>query len=296
MALKKGDVKFKYVNTIPRDLNAGTFYWKYENGVNQLYFSPTENESDILRLDNIISCQTDAVTMANDIVLVGIYSAPSDNEQMIIDQENETVTAWSDSDWENYIGIKTQDEKYGNISEKPFTVGNVIVCGSREFICKYVEPRYAKITIGGVDYYKSRITSTACLDINGNKVEFNSSIVPGDVEVISYDVISWECFGENLSQELAKKIADFNMEINGSVTINVEESQESEGVYTLSVILKEHNPLSVVTNQQGLPEVVISKSNSDDITGEQTLMSAKQIKDTINDVIQDTTLNWIEQI
>ena len=151
-------------------------------------------------------------------------------------------------------------------------------------------------TEGGVDYYKSRITSTACLDINGNKVEFNSSIVPGDVEVISYDVISWECFGENLSQELAKKIADFNMEINGSVTINVEESQESEGVYTLSVILKEHNPLSVVTNQQGLPEVVISKSNSDDITGEQTLMSAKQIKDTINDVIQDTTLNWIEQI
>jgi hypothetical protein len=55
---KKSDVKFKYVNVIPSTVTAGTFYWKYENGVNQLYFAPTENESDLLRLDNIISGET----------------------------------------------------------------------------------------------------------------------------------------------------------------------------------------------------------------------------------------------
>ena len=55
MSSKKGDVKFKYVNAIPSRVSAGTFYWKYENNVNQLYFSPTENGEDILRLDNILS-------------------------------------------------------------------------------------------------------------------------------------------------------------------------------------------------------------------------------------------------
>lgn len=148
MSSKKGDVKFKYVNAIPSRVSAGTFYWKYENNVNQLYFSPTENGEDILRLD--------------------------------------------------------------------------------------------------------------------------------------------------LSQDLAEKIANFNMELNGSLTINVEEG-DSEGVYTLSVIIKEQNPLSVITNEQGKKGVVISENNVEDPTGTQTLMSAAQIKEIINQIV-DRDIIWENKI
>lgn len=249
MSSKKGDVKFKYVNAIPSRVSAGTFYWKYENNVNQLYFSPTENGEDILRLDNIISGQGGS-SISPDVSLVGIYNPPSSETQIVINQNNGTVTSWSDEDWESYMQMITMEGKYGNISEKVFLKGNVIICGSREFICRESVPVFSTVEIDGVKYYKSKTTGEACVDIDRNKVEISNPNIPFDAKVESYQTLIWETFGENLSQDLAEKIANFNMELNGSLTINVEEG-DSEGVYTLSVIIKEQNPLSVITNEQG---------------------------------------------
>ena len=295
MSSKKGDVKFKYVNAIPSRVSAGTFYWKYENNVNQLYFSPTENGEDILRLDNIISGQGGS-SISPDVSLVGIYDPPSSEKQIVINQNNGTVTSWSDEDWESYMQMITMEGIYGNISEKVFLKGNVIICGSREFICRESVPVFSKVEIDGVEYYESKTTGEACVDIDRNKVEISNPNIPFDAKVESYQTLIWETFGENLSQDLAEKIANFNMELNGSLTINVEEG-DSEGVYTLSVNIKEKNPLSVITNQQGKKEVVISEDNVEDPTGTQTLMSAAQIKDTINQIIyEDKGLIWENEI
>lgn len=293
MSSKKGDVKFKYVNAIPSRVSAGTFYWKYENNVNQLYFSPTENGEDILRLDNIISGQGGS-SISPDVSLVGIYDPPSSEKQIVINQNNGTVTSWSDEDWESYMQMITMEGKYGNISEKVFLKGNVIICGSREFICRESVPVFSKVKIDGIDYYKSKTTDEACVDIDGNKVEISNPNIPFDAEVESYQTLIWETFGENLSQDLAEKIANFNMELNGSLTINVEEG-DSEGVYTLSVIIKEKNPLSVITNEQGKKGVVISEDNVEDPTGTQTLMSAAQIKEIINQIV-DRDIIWESKI
>lgn len=294
MSSKKGDVKFKYVNAIPSRVSAGTFYWKYENNVNQLYFSPTENGEDILRLDNIISGQGGS-SISPDVSLVGIYDPPSSEKQIVINQNNGTVTSWSDEDWESYMQMITMEGKYGNISEKVFLKGNVIICGSREFICRESVPVFSKVEIDGVEYYESRIgEKQACVDIDGNKVEISNPNIPFDAKVESYQTLIWETFGENLSQDLAEKIANFNMELNGSLTINVEEG-DSEGVYTLSVIIKEQNPLSVITNEQGKKGVVISENNVEDPTGTQTLMSAAQIKEIINQIV-DRDIIWENEI
>ena len=293
MSSKKGDVKFKYVNAIPSRVSAGTFYWKYENNVNQLYFSPTENGEDILRLDNIISGQGGS-SISPDVSLVGIYDPPSSEEQIVINQNNGTVTSWSDEDWESYMQMITMKEIYGNISEKVFLKGNVIICGSREFICRKSVPVFSTVEIDGVEYYKSKTTGEACVDIDRNKVEISNPNIPFDAKVESYQTLIWETFGENLSQDLAEKIANFNMELNGSLTINVEEG-DSEGVYTLSVIIKEQNPLSVITNEQGKKGVVISENNVEDPTGTQTLMSAAQIKDIINQIV-DRDIIWENEI
>ena len=293
MSSKKGDVKFKYVNAIPSRVSAGTFYWKYENNVNQLYFSPTENGEDILRLDNIISGQGGS-SISPDVSLVGIYDPPSSEKQIVINQNNGTVTSWSDEDWESYMQMITMEGKYGNISEKVFLKGNVIICGSREFICRESVPVFSEVEIDGVKYYKSKTTGEACVDIDRNKVEISNPNIPFDAEVESYQTLIWETFGENLSQDLAEKIANFNMELNGSLTINVDEG-DSEGVYTLSVNIKEKNPLSVITNQQGKKEVVISEDNGEDRTGTQTLMSAAQIKDIINQIV-DRDIIWENEI
>ena len=293
MSSKKGDVKFKYVNAIPSRVSAGTFYWKYENNVNQLYFSPTENGEDILRLDNIISGQGGS-SISPDVSLVGIYDPPSSEKQIVINQNNGTVTSWSDEDWESYMQMITMEGKYGNISEKVFLKGNVIICGSREFICRESVPVFSKVEIDGVEYYESKTTGEACVDIDRNKVEISNPNIPFDAKVESYQTLFWETFGENLSQDLAEKIANFNMELNGSLTINVEEG-DSEGVYTLSVIIKEQNPLSVITNEQGKKGVVISENNVEDPTGTQTLMSAAQIKDIINQIV-DRDIIWENEI
>lgn len=293
MSSKKGDVKFKYVNAIPSRVSAGTFYWKYENNVNQLYFSPTENGEDILRLDNIISGQGGS-SISPDVSLVGIYDPPSSEKQIVINQNNGTVTSWSDEDWESYMQMITMEGIYGNISEKVFLKGNVIICGSREFICRESVPVFSKVEIDGVEYYESKTTGEACVDIDRNKVEISNPNIPFDAKVESYQTLIWETFGENLSQDLAEKIANFNMELNGSLTINVEEG-DSEGVYTLSVNIKEKNPLSVITNQQGKKEVMISKDNVEDPTGTQTLMSAAQIKETINQIV-DRDIIWENEI
>ena len=293
MSSKKGDVKFKYVNAIPSRVSAGTFYWKYENNVNQLYFSPTENGEDILRLDNIISGQGGS-SISPDVSLVGIYDPPSSEKQIVINQNNGTVTSWSDEDWESYMQMITMEGKYGSISEKVFLKGNVIICGSREFICRESVPVFSEVEIDGVKYYKSKTTGEACVDIDRNKVEISNPNIPFDAEVESYQTLIWETFGENLSKDLAEKIANFNMELNGSLTINVEEG-DSEGVYTLSVIIKEKNPLSVITNQQGKKEVVISEDNGEDSTGTQTLMSAAQIKEIINQIV-DRDIIWENNI
>ena len=293
MSSKKGDVKFKYVNAIPSRVSAGTFYWKYENNVNQLYFSPTENGEDILRLDNIISGQGGS-SISPDVSLVGIYDPPSSEKQIVINQNNGTVTSWSDEDWESYMQMITMEGIYGNISEKVFLKGNVIICGSREFICRESVPVFSKVEIDGVEYYESKTTGEACVDIDRNKVEISNPNIPFDAKVESYQTLIWETFGENLSQDLAEKIANFNMELNGSLTINVEEG-DSEGVYTLSVNIKEKNPLSVITNQQGKKEVVISENNVEDPTGTQTLMSAAQIKDIINQIV-DRDIIWENEI
>lgn len=293
MSSKKGDVKFKYVNAIPSRVSAGTFYWKYENNVNQLYFSPTENGEDILRLDNIISGQGGS-SISPDVSLVGIYDPPSSEKQIVINQNNGTVTSWSDEDWESYMQMITMEGKYGNISEKVFLKGNVIICGSREFICRESVPVFSKVEIDGVEYYESKTTGEACVDIDRNKVEISNPNIPFDAKVESYQTLIWETFGENLSQDLAEKIANFNMELNGSLTINVEEG-DSEGVYTLSVIIKEKNPLSVITNEQGKKGVVISKDNVEDPTGTQTLMSAAQIKEIINQIV-DRDIIWESKI
>lgn len=293
MSSKKGDVKFKYVNAIPSRVSAGTFYWKYENNVNQLYFSPTENGEDILRLDNIISGQGGS-SISPDVSLVGIYDPPSSEKQIVINQNNGTVTSWSDEDWESYMQMITMEGIYGNISKKVFLKGNVIICGSREFICRESVPVFSKVEIDGVEYYESKTTGEACVDIDRNKVEISNPNIPFDAKVESYQTLIWETFGENLSQDLAEKIANFNMELNGSLTINVEEG-DSEGVYTLSVNIKEKNPLSVITNQQGKKEVVISENNVEDLTGTQTLMSAAQIKDIINQIV-DRDIIWENEI
>lgn len=293
MSSKKGDVKFKYVNAIPSRVSAGTFYWKYENNVNQLYFSPTENGEDILRLDNIISGQGGS-SISPDVSLVGIYDPPSSEKQIVINQNNGTVTSWSDEDWESYMQMITMEGKYGNISEKVFLKGNVIICGSREFICRESVPVFSKVEIDGVEYYESKTTGEACVDIDRNKVEISNPNIPFDAKVESYQTLIWETFGENLSQDLAEKIANFNMELNGSLTINVEEG-DSEGVYTLSVIIKEQNPLSVITNEQGKKGVVISENNVEDPTGTQTLMSAAQIKEIINQIV-DRDIIWENEI
>ena len=293
MSSKKGDVKFKYVNAIPSRVSAGTFYWKYENNVNQLYFSPTENGEDILRLDNIISGQGGS-SISPDVSLVGIYDPPSSEKQIVINQNNGTVTSWSDEDWESYMQMITMKEIYGNISEKVFLKGNVIICGSREFICRESVPVFSKVEIDGVEYYESKTPGEACVDIDGNKVEISNPNIPFDAKVESYQTLIWETFGENLSQDLAEKIANFNMELNGSLTINVEEG-DSEGVYTLSVNIKEQNPLSVITNEQGKKGVVISENNVEDPTGKQTLMSAAQIKEIINQIV-DRDIIWENEI
>lgn len=293
MSSKKGDVKFKYVNAIPSRVSAGTFYWKYENNVNQLYFSPTENGEDILRLDNIISGQGGS-SISPDVSLVGIYNPPSSKEQIVINQNNGTVTSWSDEDWESYMQMITMEGKYGEISKKVFLKGNVIICGSREFICRESVPVFSTVEIDGVKYYKSKTTGEACVDIDRNKVEISNPNIPFDAEVESYQTLIWETFGENLSKDLAEKIANFNMELNGSLTINVEEG-DSEGVYTLSVIIKEQNPLSVITNEQGKKGVVISENNVEDPTGTQTLMSAAQIKEIINQIV-DRDIIWENNI
>ena len=293
MSSKKGDVKFKYVNAIPSRVSAGTFYWKYENNVNQLYFSPTENGEDILRLDNIISGQGGS-SISPDVSLVGIYDPPSSEKQIVINQNNGTVTSWSDEDWESYMQMITMEGKYGNISEKVFLKGNVIICGSREFICRESVPVFSKVEIDGVEYYESKTTGEACVDIDRNKVEISNPNIPFDAKVESYQTLIWETFGENLSQDLAEKIANFNMELNGSLTINVEEG-DSEGVYTLSVNIKEQNPLSVITNEQGKKGVVISENNVEDPTGKQTLMSAAQIKEIINQIV-DRDIIWENEI
>lgn len=293
MSSKKGDVKFKYVNAIPSRVSAGTFYWKYENNVNQLYFSPTENGEDILRLDNIISGQGGS-SISPDVSLVGIYNPPSSKEQIVINQNNGTVTSWSDEDWESYMQMITMKGKYGEISKKVFLKGNVIICGSREFICRESVPVFSTVEIDGVKYYKSKTTGEACVDIDRNKVEISNPNIPFDAEVESYQTLIWETFGENLSKDLAEKIANFNMELNGSLTINVEEG-DSEGVYTLSVIIKEQNPLSVITNEQGKKGVVISENNVEDPTGTQTLMSAAQIKEIINQIV-DRDIIWENNI
>ena len=293
MSSKKGDVKFKYVNAIPSRVSAGTFYWKYENNVNQLYFSPTENGEDILRLDNIISGQGGS-SISPDVSLVGIYDPPSSEKQIVINQNNGTVTSWSDEDWESYMQMITMEGIYGNISEKVFLKGNVIICGSREFICRESVPVFSTVEIDGVEYYKSKTTDEACVDIDGNKVEISNPNIPFDAKVESYQTLIWETFGENLSQDLAEKIANVNMELNGSLTINVEEG-DSEGVYTLSVIIKEQNPLSVITNEQGKKGVMISEDNVEDPTGTQTLMSAAQIKETINQIV-DRDIIWENEI
>ena len=293
MSSKKGDVKFKYVNAIPSRVSAGTFYWKYENNVNQLYFSPTENGEDILRLDNIISGQGGS-SISPDVSLVGIYNPPSSETQIVINQNNGTVTSWSDEDWESYMQMITMEEKYGNISDKVFLKGNVIICGSREFICRESVPVFSTVKIDGIDYYKSKTTGEACVDIDRNKVEISNPNIPFDAEVESYQTLIWETFGENLSQDLAEKIANFNMELNGSLTINVKKG-DSEGVYTLSVIIKEQNPLSVITNEQGKKGVVISEDNVEDPTGTQTLMSAAQIKEIINQIV-DRDIIWENEI
>ena len=293
MSSKKGDVKFKYVNAIPSRVSAGTFYWKYENNVNQLYFSPTENGEDILRLDNIISGQGGS-SISPDVSLVGIYDPPSSEKQIVINQNNGTVTSWSDEDWESYMQMITMEGIYGNISEKVFLKGNVIICGSREFICRESVPVFSTVEIDGVEYYKSKTTDEACVDIDGNKVEISNPNIPFDAKVESYQTLIWETFGENLSQDLAEKIANVNMELNGSLTINVEEG-DSEGVYTLSVIIKEQNPLSVITNEQGKKGVMISENNVEDPTGKQTLMSAAQIKDIINQIV-DRDIIWENEI
>ena len=293
MSSKKGDVKFKYVNAIPSRVSAGTFYWKYENNVNQLYFSPTENGEDILRLDNMISGQGGS-SISPDVSLVGIYDPPSSEKQIVINQNNGTVTSWSDEDWESYMQMITMEGKYGNISEKVFLKGNVIICGSREFMCRESVPVFSKVEIDGVEYYESKTTGEACVDIDRNKVEISNPNIPFDAKVESYQTLIWETFGENLSQDLAEKIANFNMELNGSLTINVEEG-DSEGVYTLSVIIKEQNPLSVITNEQGKKGVVISENNVEDPTGKQTLMSAAQIKEIINQIV-DRDIIWESEI
>ena len=293
MSSKKGDVKFKYVNAIPSRVSAGTFYWKYENNVNQLYFSPTENGEDILRLDNIISGQGGS-SISPDVSLVGIYDPPSSEKQIVINQNNGTVTSWSDEDWESYMQMITMEGIYGNISEKVFLKGNVIICGSREFICRESVPVFSKVEIDGVEYYESKTTGEACVDIDRNKVEISNPNIPFDAKVESYQTLIWETFGENLSQDLAEKIANFNMELNGSLTINVEEG-DSEGVYTLSVNIKEQNPLSVITNEQGKKGVVISENNVEDPTGKQTLMSAAQIKEIINQIV-DRDIIWENEI
>lgn len=277
MASKKSDVKFKYVNVIPQEVNSGTFYWKYENGCNQLYFSPTDDRRDILRLDNIISGESGSMVPTNNIVLVGIYDAP-DNTDMV-DQNTGETFSWSDSDWENYVKDITESDKYGNLSEKPFLSGNVVVCGNREFICKSSEPSYETTDLQGIIVYMSK-NGGVCEDENGNPITVSSGIIPDDVLVVGYDNLIWETFGDNLSQELAQKIADFNMEIYGSATINVDAT--SDGEYTLSVVLKEQNPLTLSVNQYGDEEFTLSDPNDD---GNQILMSANQIKEMLNEAI-----------
>jgi hypothetical protein len=277
MASKKSDVKFKYVNVIPQEVNSGTFYWKYEDGHNQLYFSPTDDRRDILRLDNIISGESGSMVPTKNIVLVGIYDAP-DNTNMM-DQNTGETFSWSDSDWENYVKDITESSKYGNLSEKPFVVGNVVVCGNREFICKSSKPSYETTDLQGIIVYMSK-NGGVCEDENGNPITVSSGMIPDDVLVVRYDTLIWETFGDNLSQELAQKIADFNMEIYGSATINVDAT--SDGEYTLSVVLKEQNPLTLSVNQDGDEEFTLSDPNDD---GDQILMSANQIKEMLNEAI-----------
>lgn len=285
MGSKKSDVKFKYVNTIPNTVNSGTFYWKYENNVNQIYFSPTENKDDILRLDNIISGQGGDISISsNGIVLVGIYEEP---DTTITNNDTGKVASWSDDEWESYINQMTSDNKYGNMSMTYFSRGNVIICGNREFICKEAEPSFDIRDVDGKRYYYSKSGEDYCRDKNGDMIEVAEDNIPEDVCVLSYTTIDWECFGENISRELAEKIANFNMKIYGSATIKVDENPNGE--YTLSVVIKKDNPLTFIEDSDGRDMVVLSNPNDD---GDQIVMSANQIKETINEIIP----RWREKI
>lgn len=285
MGSKKSDVKFKYVNTIPNRVNSGTFYWKYENNVNQIYFSPTEDREDILRLDNIISGQGGDISISsNGIVLVGIYEEP---DTTITNNETGTIASWSDDDWESYINEMTATEKYGNMSMTYFSRGNVIICGNREFICKEAEPVFDIKNAGGKRYYYSKTGEDYCRDKMGDMIEVGEDNVPEDVGVASYTMLDWECFGDNISKELAEKIANFNMEIYGSATINVVENPS--GGYMLSVVIKDHNPLTFTEDSNGRDMVELSSPNDD---GDQIVMSANQIKETMNEIIP----RWRETI
>jgi hypothetical protein len=239
----------------------------------------------MLRLDNIISGGGNSLMYANGIALVGIYDAPE--ETTIIDQSG-TVSAWSDDDWENYIKDFTEEQKYGNLSELPFSAGNVVICGNREFICKQADVVYNTIINNGVSYYVSKTTGAPCVDRYGNMISTEAEEIPSDASVKKYNILEWECFGENLSKDLAEKIADFNMEIYGSATILVDEQEG--GIYTLSVRLKEYNPLKLNENKNGVDEVGLRFPDTDN--GDQILMSANQIKDVMNEIIP----RWRETI
>lgn len=294
MASKKSDVRFKYVNTIPSSVEQGAFYWKNENGKNQLYFSPSDKPNDVMRLDNVISGQGgSALAVGSNITLVSIFP---EIDPRVFDEHTQSYTTWTDEQWQDYICYlingKGEDDRYGNISNSLYLQGNVIICGSREFICTFSQPNYETITIDNVDYFKSHLTGTACVDDDNNKIEYDSSIKnpPFDAAVSEYFNLEWECFGENLSKDLADKIANFSMEINPKTPIKVEKSYISGAYsYTLSIDFRETNPL-VVKNENGINKIDLSDS---DFEPSNTIMSVSQIKNILDQI---ANLNWNENL
>lgn len=296
MASKKSDVRFKYVNTIPSSVEQGAFYWKNENGKNQLYFSPSDKPNDIMRLDNVISGQGGSDLVAGyNISLVDIFEKPNPT---IINANNlsNKPSSWKDEDWEFYIICVATYEKYGDFSDTFYQVGNVIICGNREFICTESEPIAAYFTdVDNVKYFlKKNTQNEACVDEDGNKIIYESDIIPPfDATIIGYDRLVFECFGENISKDLAEKIADFvEMEYKYPVIVS---KDESENTYTLSIDFRVNNPL-VVKNENGLRKVELSDGDSDNnisFNPSNTIMSVEQIQDILNQI---ANLNWNENL
>lgn len=251
------NVQFKYSLGKPKNPTiVGAFYWINENNQNHLYFSPSQNVEDLLRLDNILSGQGGQSIQNNQsntdriVYIASIFANPTDEEKNNIKEGK-----WNDSDWESYIQTLTNAENanvtigdkvepnggtYGNVSNIPYSVGCVVLCGSREFLCTHSFVEYTTFTEDGKEYYKDRKKEAACVDVDGYKI-LKTDSAPSNAEVSSIET-TWEIFGVLDEETMANIVKHITLAIDTeseSFLEVTENTNENGGVeYTLKLKTK----------------------------------------------------------